>query len=302
MRAGFKALIGAVVIVAVGGAGFLWLTAPERVTQAALDGLTGDAARGERIFNIGGCASCHAAPDAENEARLVLAGGQAFTTDFGTFHAPNISPGPAGIGGWSALDLVNAMQKGVSPDGAHYYPAFPYASYARMELADIVDLKAHLDTLPVSAEADLPHDVAFPFNIRRGIGLWNLINLDPAPVVQAKDPLVLKGRYLVEGPGHCAECHTPRDMLGGLDLSRWMAGAPNPDGKGRTPNLTPGDGGLDWSEADIAEYLRSGFTPEYDVVGGAMAAVVRNTARLDAEDRTAIAAYLKALPPLPKER
>lgn len=302
MGAAFKALIAAAAIGALGGGGFLWATAPERVDPAALAGLSGDAARGERIFNIGGCASCHAAPGAEEDDRLVLAGGQAFATDFGTFHAPNISPGPAGIGGWSALDLVNAMMKGVSPDGAHYYPAFPYASYARMKLADIVDLKAYLDTLPVSDTANLPHDVSFPFNIRRGVGLWKLIHVDPAPVVPAEDPLVLKGRYLAEGPGHCAECHTPRTMFGGLDLARWMAGAPNPEGKGRTPNLTPGEGGLDWSAADIAEYLKSGFTPEYDVVGGAMADVVRNTARLAPEDRAAIAAYLKALPPLPRER
>lgn len=105
-----------------------------------------------------------------------------------------------------------------------------------------------------------------------------------------------RGRYFVEGPGHCGECHTPRNAIGGPDLSRWLAGGPNPDGKGTIPNLTPGEGGLDWSAADIAEYLRSGFTPDYDVAGGSMAAVVKNTAKLTDEDRAAIAAYIKALP------
>lgn len=297
-------IIGLGAIGAAGLAGFFLLTAPHRIDPAAFDGLKANAARGERIYHIGGCASCHTPPKTEDAAtgEVALGGGQAFVTAFGTFHAPNISPGPEGIGGWSAEDLANAMMRGVSPEGAHYYPAFPYTSYARMTLTDVIDLHAYLMTLPISDATNAAHELSFPFTIRRGIGLWKLLYLSPDPVIETIDPEVERGRYLVEGPGHCSECHTPRDAFGGLELSRWMAGGPNPEGKGSIPNLTPGEGGLDWSAADIAEYLRSGFTPDYDVAGGQMADVVLNTAFLADEDRAAIAAYLKALPPLPTQR
>ena len=110
-------------------------------------------------------------------------------------------------------------------------------------------------------------------------------------------PKLVRGRYLVEGPGHCGECHTPRDWTGAMDVSRWLAGAPSPEGKGRIPNITPDATGIgDWSESDIAYALESGFTPEFDSFGGAMVEVQQNTARLSKEDREAIAAYLKAVP------
>ncbi|MFV0475697.1 MAG: c-type cytochrome [Pikeienuella sp.] len=290
-----RLFLRAAALLGVVGAGAFWLlTAPERLPEDALKEVQGDAARGERIFHIGGCASCHLPPGAEPGAPL--GGGMAFVTEFGTFRAPNITPGPEGIGGWSAGDLANAMMKGVSPDGAHYYPAFPYTSYARMKPEDVADLHAHMATLPVSDAANQPHELSFPFNIRRGLGLWKRLFLSPDPVIAAADPEIERGRYLVEGPGHCGECHTPRNPIGGPDLAAWLSGGPNPDGEGRIPDLTPREGGLDWSASDIAEYLRSGFTPDYDVAGGSMADVVTNTARLSDEDRAAIAAYLKALP------
>lgn len=116
---------------------------------------------------------------------------------------------------------------------------------------------------------------------------------------QASVSLVERGRMLVEGAGHCGECHTPRDRFGGLLRERWLAGAPNPEGKGRIPNITPGGENISaWSAADIAYYLESGFTPEFDTVGGSMVAVQENMAKLSDEDRAAIAAYLLALPAL----
>ncbi len=294
----------ALILAAFGAAGIgalLLLSAPDRVGPEAFAGLEGDAARGEAVFNIGGCASCHAAPGAEGEARRVLAGGLELVTPFGTFVAPNISPGPQGIGGWSLAAFDDAMRRGVSPEGEHYYPAFPWTSYARMTREDVADLFAFLATLPASEAPNAPHRLAFPFTMRRGIGLWKLLYLSPAPVVEVAGAALERGRYLVEGPGHCGECHTPRDEFGGPILARWLAGGPNPEGKGRIPNLTPDATGLSWSEADIAEYLSSGFTPDYDVAGGAMADVVKNTALVTAEDRAAIAAYLKAIPPHPTE-
>jgi mono/diheme cytochrome c family protein len=278
--------------VAVIGAGVgLWLTAPDRVDPERFSTLTGDAARGATIFTAAGCASCHHEPKAED--KLILTGGMAFPSDFGTFYAPNISPDPdQGIGGWSVEDLANAVTRGVSPKGQHYYPAFPYTSYAKMKDQDLVDLHAYLQTIPASATPSKPHDVGFPFNIRRSLGGWKFLFFSEDWVTEANAEQE-RGRYLVEALAHCAECHTPRNALGGLDKSRWMAGAPNPSGQGTIPALTPDK--LDWSAEDIAYYLESGFTPDYDSVGGHMAEVVDNFAKLSAEDRTAVAAYVKAL-------
>lgn len=282
---------------------FWWVTRPSFADPDSVSQLTGDPSNGELIFYAGGCSSCHAAPNAEEEDKLKLGGGLKFVTDFGTFFAPNISPHENGIGGWSALDLVNAMKHGVSPDGAHYFPAFPYTSYAKAEISDIVDLKAYLDTLPAVETENIPHDVGFPFNIRRSLGGWKFMFLKDNFELESDDPVLARGRYLVEGLGHCAECHTSRNAIGGLDLGNWMAGGPNPDGKGTIPNITPHESGLaEWSEVDIVEYLTSGFTPEYDVAGGQMTDVVGNTSQLPKEDREAIAAYLKAIPALPRVR
>lgn len=293
-----KRIILGLCLAAVIGAGlFLVITRPTRVDPAAIAGLTGDATRGEQVFWAGGCAACHAADKASGDARLVLSGGKRFATDFGTFIAPNISPDPThGIGGWTTHDLANAMLHGTSPKGEHYYPAFPYASYVRVSLQDVTDLKAFIDTLPPSDRSNEPHDVGFPFNIRLALGGWKFLFLNDIPAIPAADltPAELRGQYLVEGLGHCGECHTPRNALGGRVMSRWLAGGPNPDGEGKIPNITPSK--LAWSEADIAEYLSSGFTPEFDSVGGSMAEVVTNMAHLPAEDRTAIAAYLKKVP------
>ena len=262
----------------------------------------GDANRGELMFHVSGCRSCHESEtqNDDSNAPAVLGGGRRFETEFGTFIAPNISPHPeTGIGSWTVAEFIDAMQKGLSPDGEHYYPVFPYASYARMAVQDVVDLKAYLDTLPESSRPNNDHELSFPYNIRFGMLFWKVLYLDADPVAEVSDdPKVQRGQYLVEGPGHCAECHTARDWMGGLDTKQWLAGGPNPDGDGRIPNITPHEDGIaEWSEADIAEYLSSGFTPEYDVVGGSMADVVENTSHLSKQDRLAIAAYLKSLPP-----
>jgi len=263
-----------------------------------MTGLTGDAVRGEQVFYAGGCASCHAAPNASGEARLILSGGQRFASPFGTFLAPNISSDVStGIGDWSPRDLASAMRYGTAPDGSHYYPAFPYTSYANASLQDITDLHAYLATLPASDVASLPHEVGFPFNIRRGLGLWKLLYAGKGWALEGDlSPQLVRGRYLVEGLGHCAECHTARGVFGGLDRRAWMGGAPNPDGKGKIPNLT--SAALKWSARDIEFYLETGFTPEYDSAGAQMASVVLNTAKLAKDDRAAIAAYFKAIAPV----
>ena len=271
----------------------LWLVRPLPLAGDALAGLTPDAEAGKITFAAAGCGSCHRAPEATDGP---LSGGRAFASPFGAFYAPNISTdADAGIGNWSDLELASAIMRGVSPDGAHYYPAFPYDSYQRAEPQDIVNLIAFLRTLPASTNTSRSHDVGFPFNIRTSLGGWKLLFAAPDWVLaDASDSEVARGRYLVEALGHCAACHTPRNALGGLQRSAWLAGAADPSGEGRIPNITPG--ALDWSAGEIAEYLSSGFTPEFDTAGGDMADVVRNTAQLSDADRAAIAAYLKAIP------
>lgn len=291
MRAFFRWLIALALI----GAGIGWfLTGPQKLDGTELAGLSGDAVAGEIVFHASGCNSCHAAPDAEEEEKLILSGGYRIKSPFGTFVAPNISPSEAGIGGWSTEDFANAVLKGVSPQGAHYYPSFPYATYARMTMQDVVDLKAFLDTLPVSDVANQPHELGFPFNIRRSVGGWKLLFMNDDWVMSADSVELERGRYLVEALGHCAECHTPRNPLGGLITDQWMQGAPNPSGEGKIPAINAAS--LSWSAGDIAYYLESGFTPDFDSAGGNMTDVIRNTAKLSAEDRAAIAAYIKSVP------
>ncbi|MEO3387868.1 cytochrome c [Mesorhizobium sp. CAU 1741] len=303
-RSSYLLLAGAALVAAAAGA--LWFaSAPQRLDAALVEDMpTGDAARGEMVFWAAGCASCHAESGATGDDRLVLAGGTRFETPFGTFVAPNISQhSDDGIGAWSAEDLANAMMRGVSPEGRHYYPAFPYASYARMQVEDVADLYAFMQSLPAVEGIAAPGDVGFPFNVRRGIGLWKRLFLDDQPAVALDDASqqVLRGQYLVEAMGHCGECHTPRNALGALDASQWLAGAAPLEVEGRpVPNISPGEDGIGgWSEDEIVALLESGFTPEFDSVGGTMAAVVRNLAELPADDREAIAAYLKAIPAHP---
>lgn len=297
MRALGKATSGLALLVVLGaGAGWVLSAPAVPMAETALAGLTGDATRGAVVFAVAGCASCHAAPDAAYSLSPVLAGGQTFASDFGTFIAPNISPDPVnGIGAWSDAEIINAAQQGVTPDGRHLYPAFPYVSYGKASLQDMLDLVTFWRTLPTADTPSQPHQVGFPFSIRRAVGLWKVL-FDTSDFVVQGDltPEQIRGRYLVEALGHCAECHTPRNILGGLDSSHWLGGAPNPSGDGRIPNITPGR--LTWSESDIAEFLKSGFTPEFDTAGGEMAEVVRNTGQLSDADRAAIAAYLKIVP------
>ncbi len=298
-----KVLIGCGLAVAAGGVAFWLLTQPARLTAADLPAHSADPMRGEYMFWAAGCASCHAAPGAKGDDKLRLAGGVALKSPFGTFYGPNISPDPEhGIGGWSDLDFVNAVMRGVAPDGSHYYPAFPYASYRRMAVEDVLDLKAFLDTLPAVATDAPGHALPLPFRLRHGLGLWKRLYFDTAPFVP--DPKagaqVNRGAYLVTGPGHCGECHTPRNALGGPLAEFAYTGAPDPEGGDPIPNITPSDDGIGgWSEADIAAALKTGILPEFENFGGSMIAVQENLAHLTDADRAAIAAYLKSLPPRP---
>jgi mono/diheme cytochrome c family protein len=294
----------AVFLALLGGLVFWWITRPQTLAAEELASApVGDPVKGEQVFWQSGCTSCHAAPKSTGDAKLQLVGGLVLKSDFGNFHAPNISMHPEdGIGNWSFSDFANAMQRGVSPEGEHYYPAFPYVSYARMTLTDIADLYAFMKTLPAVAGVAPDHELPFPFNIRRSLGGWKFLFFTEGPVLALDNPSdqVKRGQYLTEGPGHCGECHTPRNLLGGAKNDQWLAGAENPEGEGVIPNITGGDGGVgSWSAGELASLLKDGFTPDFDSVGGSMTAVVGNWANVSDEDRAAVAAYLKAIPSHP---
>ena len=289
-------VVGTVVIAPLALAAFWFLTIPEIVPAGALGPHTPDLANGKTMFYAGGCASCHAVPKQEDKTRL--GGGLALGSPFGTFYVPNISSDRTdGIGAWSEAQFVTTMVKGTSPTGEHLFPAFPYTSYQRMGLDDIRDLFAYLKTLPAVAGKVRDHAVPFPFNIRRTLGLWKLLFLDGRPF--SPDPSQSaqwnRGAYLVNAPGHCAECHSPRNILGAIKRNQRFTGGPSPDGQGGVPNITQ-QKLKDWTVKDIADTLTTGMTPDADFVGGSMVEVVRNTSQLSAADREAMATYVKSLP------
>jgi mono/diheme cytochrome c family protein len=277
---------------------YWWLSAPVMGSGSAEPAYVPDPAHGEVMFNAGGCASCHAVPDQPDRARL--GGGVAIKSPFGTFYAPNISPDPNdGIGKWTDADFVNAVMNGVSPTGQHYFPAFPYTSYRRARREDVLDLFAYLKTLPPVAGKVRDHDVRFPFDIRRNVGIWKFLFMDGKPFVAdgTRSPQWNRGAYLVNSFGHCAECHSPRNALGGIISGKRFAGGPNPEGEGWVPNITQKGLG-EWSAKDIANFLKTGELPDGDSVGGAMTRVIKNTSQLSDADLAAMADYLKSLPPV----
>lgn len=286
-------------LVAVGAAGlYWWFSAPVVAAASAIPARAPDLANGEVMFNAGGCASCHAVPNQPD--RLRLGGGVAIRSPFGTFYAPNVSPDlNDGIGKWTDADFVNALMSGVSPAGQHYFPAFPYTSYQHARREDVLDLFAYLKTLPPVAGTVRDHDVGFPFNIRRNIGIWKFLFMDGKPFVAdaSKSSPWNRGAYLVNSFGHCAECHSPRNPLGGITASQRFAGGPNPEGEGWVPNITQKRLG-EWSVKDFAHFLKTGELPDGDSAGGAMTRVIKNTSQLPDQDLAAMAEYLKSLLPV----
>jgi mono/diheme cytochrome c family protein len=299
---GRRAVVVVTLMLAAAGAIAFWfLTSPDR-QRAGLEPVPAgqpDLANGRNLFFAGGCASCHATPQQEDKTRL--GGGVALTSAFGTFYAPNISPHPRdGIGAWTTEQFVRAMRAGVSPDGRHYYPSFPYTSYQRMNAIDLRDLLVFLKTLPPVEGRAREHDLPLVFTFRRGLGLWKLLFLDGQAFASdaAKSASWNRGAYLVEGPGHCAECHSPRNVFGAIIADERFSGGPDPEkADAWVPNITPHDKGIkDYSKSDVAEVLGSGMTPSGDFVGGSMRAVVRNTSELPAGDRDAMSEYIVSLP------
>lgn len=258
----------------------------------------GAIARGAYLAAAAGCDNCHT--DGKNGG-APYAGGRALATEFGTISAPNITPDVAtGIGGWSTVDFIRAMRWGIAPDGTHYVPAFPYPYFGRLTDADLADLKAYLDSLPpVSHQVAGPGSLALFARARTAVGLAIAANFRRSTALPSDGSPVARGAYLVATVGHCGDCHTPLTWFGAPDADRFLAGSPGGFWGKKAPDITPDPkkGIGKWSEDDILYLLKEGGTPDGDFVGASMAEIVRNTARLTDDDRRAIAAYLKTVPP-----
>lgn len=256
-----------------------------------------DVRNGHYIAQASGCVGCHTDTKA---GAAPFAGGRALKTPFGTFFGPNITPDRAtGLGDWTEADFQRAIRRGERPDGSHYFPAFPYPSFTGMADADIRDLWAYLRSLPAVKQANQPHDLRFPFGWRFLVVIWKWFFFTPgsggaAPTVAN---LVDRGAYLVRVLGHCGECHTPRNFLGGPKSGSPFSGSKIPEGK--VPNITP-TRLKKWSDDEVKEYLTTGISPAGDIAVEPMSEVITNTTgKLTPQDLTAMVAYLRSLRPLP---
>ena len=293
-------IIGISTITVISLVVFWAITSAKTPEFSSVENYSGNLKKGEYVFNASGCASCHSSVDATQAEKLVLTGGRSFPSPFGTFYATNISMHKLnGIGAWSEEDFANAVLHGVSPKGTHYYPSFPYTAYAEMTDQDIADLWVYFRSIPESSTPSIDHDLPIYIRWRRLLAFWKLFNKrEPIIDLVSTDAKIQRGAYLVETLGHCGECHTSRNFIGGLKYEYWLGGAKNPTGRGMIPNLTLAK--LTWNTEEIVEYLTSGFTPDFDVAGGHMVDVIENTSKLTDEDRLAIAKYLKAIPEVQK--
>jgi mono/diheme cytochrome c family protein len=256
-------------------------------------------AHGKALVEAGDCASCHTADPAKP-----FAGGKKIDTPFGGIYSPNLTPDrDTGIGGWSDADFYGALRYGIDPDGSRYYPAFPYPYFTKLTRPDIAAIRAYLATLaPFQNEAPTP-ELRFPLNFRVVMRAWNYLFLRPGILEpdQSKGTDWNRGRYLVEGLGHCGGCHTPKNIFGADKRGQAFAGgyvqgwfAPRLDAAERS-------GLKSWSVDDIAEYLKSGRNAKSHADGLMAEVVVNATSKMSDADVHAVAVYLKSLPAGPPE-
>ena len=292
------ALAGAIAtgLVGLAAAALGWRTAIAPV-QASASGVYSAAlvARGQQLAAVGNCVACHTA-----EGGLPGAGGRALATPFGTVYSTNLTPDAAtGIGRWSFSAFQRAMREGLSRDGSHLYPAFPYTAFTQTSDEDLTALYAWLMSRPAVAASVPKTRLVWPFNWRALMGLWNAVYLQPGPVALTvpRSAQWQRGAELVNGLGHCSACHTPRDALGGERASQsYLAGA-LVDGWEAPPLGALSRSPLRWTEAAMLQYLRQGHHPEHGIAGGSMAEVVRGLAGAAESDLQAMAHYLVSLQP-----
>ena len=277
-----------------------WVLSAPSPGTTALPERKVDLANGETLFHAGSCGTCHRPANGGPNAPALPSGGAPFKTPVGTFYPGNLTPDPeTGIGRWSAADFVNAMTRGISPEGTHDFPAFPYTSYRFMRTEDLLDLRAYLMSLPPVRAPARRAEVPLLALARRGVGLWKRFALReggfrPEP---ARGAAWNRGAYLVNGPGHCPECHTPRNVLMVMRADRALRGGKHPAGEGEVPSLVGLIArGKYKDKADLALALQNGEELGYEhLASGGMGAIQSNIALLPESDALAIAEYLTSL-------
>ena len=249
---------------------------------------------GRYLVLAGDCASCHT-----RDGGPPFNGGLGLRTPFGTIYSPDITGDRAtGVGGWTSDQFFHALNDGVAPNGQHLYPAFPFTHFTKISRADSDAILAYLKTIPGTAYTPPANALPFPFNLRLSAAAWHMLffrnhgfTRDPS-----KSAAWNRGAYLVQGPAHCGACHTPINMFGVEEKSRFLQGgmldnwvAPNLTGDPRT-----GLGG--WSAADIVEFLKTGRNSHTDAAGSMAQVISYSTSQMSDADLGAIATYLKSMP------
>ena len=292
-----KRILQALVAFALLGFGIFWVvTTPFEVTSPVLPDHVANLENGKLLFNVGGCISCHASPTAAD----VPAGGKPLKTPVGILYPPNLTPDPeTGLGNWKLGAFLAAMQQGLHPDGSNLIPAFPYGSYRSMKFEDVADLFAYLQSLPAVKNQVPAHDVIGLALVRRGLTFWKWMAFAQPiwkpDVVQGES--WNRGAYLVNGPGHCQECHTPRTLFMTLDTSRTFMGGPHPEGKGKVPSLHGLVERARYKDAaDLVLAFQNGEVLSYEhMASGGMGEVQTNLSKLPEADLKAIAEYVLSL-------
>lgn len=300
-----KILAAVLVVVVLAAAAVLWLGYREDETlpdQAASPDAAQLIEQGRYLASVGNCMGCHTA-----SGGAAFAGGRELPTPFGRFYGPNLTPDEAtGLGNWTADDFWRALHNGKAPDGSLLYPAFPYPSYSRMTRLDSDALYAYLRSLPAVRQQNRPHELSFPYDQRVLIAGWRALFFRPGQAADShggkadaqQSEQWLRGRYLVEGLAHCAECHTPRNRLGALQGSAGLAGAVIPGQNWYAPPLTadPVTGLGQWSEQDIVDLLKTGMSKQSHAAGPMAEAVHVGFQHTSDADLAAMADYIKSVP------
>lgn len=297
-----RRVVTSLAVLGIAGLGLAFvMSTPHPITAADIPAHTPDIANGKELYNAAGCYSCHKpGPGLKDVDASLPAGGTPFKTPVGTFYPPNLTPDPTtGIGKWTDAEFVNAVQHGISPEGENLIPAFPYTSYARMKTSDVLDIKAYLDSLPAVVAPEKAADIPAPWLLRRAVGLWKHIGFDTAE--WQPDPTQSaawnRGAYIVNGAGHCNECHTPRNMFMAFDWSKKFQGGPHPGGEGKVPSLIDLIGRGKYTDAaDLASAFQNGEMMGYEhMSSGGMGEVQSNLSKLSEADVQAVADYVSSL-------
>ena len=283
-----------ILVVSVMGAGVGFMAFQPLDVETVLIDVDGDVGRGAYLARMSGCIACHTDVIGKGAP---LSGGLALKTTFGDFFTPNLTTSQLnGIGNWTVEQFAVAVRQGISPSGQPYYPSFPYAFYSGFSDQDIADLWAAFQTVPPVETANTPHDMRFPFGIRRGLNLWRTAFYRPSSVEPdpKKSDIWNRGKFIVEGPAHCGACHTPRNFAGARQAEQSLHGSDALPTGGKSPPITSAHlSSNGWTIKSLKFALKTGVLPDGDAFGAEMGEVVRdNTSFLTDDDLTAIATYL----------